>query len=182
MAFKARRLRVQLPCSPDTRMEAADERRGQRLCFVVNTDPHCGEYMTRCGAQTVPCYLFATHDLKNSVLCEPPRCDLPSRCGAASWCVGTADRLCDDRFGTACGGSSCLTGTHCYHSIPMKRADEVGHPALVDAEHLPLLRGRLEQRLREIDALAQELKDGVAAQLEEIDQAEQALRAREAKD
>ncbi|MDQ3933619.1 MAG: hypothetical protein M3340_03200 [Actinomycetota bacterium] len=78
----------------------------------------------------------------------------------------------------SCPPGSCLTGTHCYWTNPAILPSPRG--GLVAADDLPLLRGRLEQRMREIDAFARALKEQVQEQLDDLGKAEQALRDRDA--
>ncbi len=75
---------------------------------------------------------------------------------------------------------SCIADTFCLWTNTVLLEDGENPRAFVAADQLPLLRERLELRLKEIDAFAQQLKDDVAAQLDEVGRAEQALKERDA--
>jgi len=164
MAFRARRLRVQLPCGEGTVFE--EEAAGGGGC----------NFPTRCAFPTQVCEggtcWFET----------PLDCRFFSPCGAfASFCEFPTDcghTACGPTpcgHGTPCGFHTCRYPTWCaYHTCgpvsPCRYFTAVACRAgtepvfdpgkiIVDPEHLPLLREALEAQLKEIEAAEQALKE-----------------------
>ena len=180
MAFRSKRLRVQLPCSdPGTLVDvpAADEPgcRAPSVCLFVGTAPPppptgCCLSLTSldlCQTQygTPPCLNAAT---------RPPHCHyFDSQCNLfATPDCGASGGGCYFPTG-ACQGFD--TGTGCYAaSVLVCRAVEL------TPEQLPLLRRRLEEQLEQIETEQRRAKERVEAQLEEIEAAEAALAERDA--
>ncbi|MDQ3933620.1 MAG: hypothetical protein M3340_03205 [Actinomycetota bacterium] len=163
MAFGAKRLRVQLPCGDETHVVEAAADDLARFCPMITSECHdsCLLYATHCLlVQT--CHYPTNHPVHHGRV-GVPRCLHYTGCGPWS-----------------CEWDSCETGTHCYINtdLPVYVAAEGRGRSLVSPDDLPVLRGRLEQRMREVDAFAQKLKDRVQAQLDDLDRAEDALRER----
>lgn len=186
MAFRAKRLRVQLPCGE----EGSVLDRRMRLdvcqvqtCYVLTRldlcqpphltgipggpPPHCRAF-SQCG-------WFETPPVCNYPGSAPPQCHhgTPHPC---DW-FGTphGPRQCHDAFQTLGGPFEQCEGHH-WFSVCHHLGSIVVLPTEVDADALPLLRRQLELRLEEIEMAAEAAKAEVRAQLDDIAVAEQAVR------
>lgn len=190
MAFKSKRLRVQLPCRDQTLIDV-DAMRDE--AGPMSPPPCVVGYAT-----PGPCAHLSCFDLPPTG-CNPsdPQCpagflspDVQCPQGVNT-CHGTISLPncpnsrpppgcaffsdCPDLFDTLpCGIDSCQQNTGCYGSELVYVVGDEGS-MLADPRALPLLRRNLEQRLAEIEA-AQRIKGDLEARLEEIDRAEQQLR------
>lgn len=199
MAFRARKLLVQLPCGEPTVVDALAAREARDASFselpcdwVFGSAPPCRSL----SCLDLPCNPpFATPcPAANSGL--PPECpagfitpDVHCRGGTISLpdcpntepprCAWGISRLgCEWLFQTErCPEPSCEQGTGCFHSMTIVVEPEHG-TMLADPEALPLLKRHLERRLAEIEA-AELAKEHVEARLRDIERAEQQLRERD---
>jgi hypothetical protein len=162
MSFKARRLRVQLPCGESTVFE--EQARGPGCAFPTQvceggtcwfeTPINCG-FVSPCGAFASFCE-FPTD-------CGPTACG-PTPCGYLTPCRYGTCRYATCGFLTPCKFGTCGFESPCRYftavACPPGTELEV-HPGriVVDPEHLPLLREALERQLKEIEAAEQALKE-----------------------
>jgi hypothetical protein len=208
MAFRSRRLRVQLPCSAESSLVDVVAAREGRECpadLVSVSAAPCNWVF----ASSPPCRDVTCVDM---VACDPPAVsEAPCRPAAVS---GEPPQECPAGFATPgpecpSGVSACPGGgiseeppppTDCFptlcpdlfHTAPCRepscdffshdiivRQDAPGDTGaiLVDPRALPVLRERLSQRLRQIEAVDQE-KEHLRARIEEIDAAAGELRRR----
>jgi hypothetical protein len=154
MSFGAKKLRVQLPCGADG--SVIEEPVEPNVCHVFTCEP---------GTCAVFSCEFET---------EPPACQFPTQ-GCAGTCpMGTCYMgtcyMGSCHMGTPCGIHSpchhgtCALGTCGVRTIvtpvgcgPASRPAE--RSLVVDADHLPLLRERLEAQLAEIEKAEQAVKE-----------------------
>src|SRR6266511_1934487 len=130
MSFKARRLRVQLPCGESTVFE--EQARGPGCAFptqVCEGGTCWFETPINCGFVS-PCGAFASF------------CEFPTPC----------------RFGS-CGFQSPCRHFTAVACPPGTELEVHPGRIVVDPEHLPLLREALEAQLKEIEAAEQALKE-----------------------
>ncbi len=176
MSFRAKRLRVQLPCAEEGSLVEVAEEDLNLSCQLTPLD-YCGCSANPPTPPPPPPCCFGTGNCATyfgtietappgpPAPTPPPPCPYPPyTCENTYHPTLPVGRICDDRF---------------FSQLIKVRA----RPALlVEPEHLPLLRMRLEARLAEIDAVAQVARRQVEAGLHDIESAERALREREARD
>ena len=191
MSFRARKLRVQLPCAGNDSLveEAAGDDPGEQWhpCILIDTilpcapgtgmaGPHCPQSYVS-GTQPHCAGGVITYDCAASPPLTPCRDFLNSQvpCGHFESIGGPCEL--NVSAPPQCGSDTCVEG---LGSPVVVAADEAGEiRTTVDADYLPILRQRLETRLAEIEHAARTARDRITGQLSHIARAEQAVQDRE---
>jgi hypothetical protein len=150
MSFRARKLRVQLPCGTDGSVIAEQAGDGGDCdwptgCEIFTCDAGtCVNVFTTQGfpTQTVVCQWISSCDLGYGT-CPADSCPFGS-CTAPSPCTVVGTRHCAN----TCRVQTIVVG-------PGTLRDEV----IVDADQLPALRERLERQLAEIEKAEQAVEE-----------------------